>query len=291
MEPIFVETALDVRDWRALQTYIRGRARNTPLSTRQILASLSGVSVVIVALGISHFAFDGRLNTGSVSIGILLGIGGLAVLGLIQRRALVPRPDSSFFAPTRFQFDASGIHTTQSLQAWFVEWRAIEHVGETAEHLFLALNEYSAYVIPKRAMTSMPPADFIARIQTWYAQREANPKLAPAELSLSSASADAQSTPVAAVAHPLNFWRALRSNLAAGLRIFLLRRVSPESIVPTFDQIAALLVIVVSTWVILDWLSKPGPLAFMPWGMSGHARMADAGLLGRRARSAGEQSR
>jgi hypothetical protein len=271
MDPIAVETTLDVRDWRALQAYIHGRFRNTPLSGRQILVSLSGVLVTLVAIAVGHYLFDGS-GTKQVVLGVLIGVGGLAIIGLLQRRAWAPGPHSSFFTPTRFRFDASGICVTKETQEGSVAWRGIEHVGETPEHLFLSLTEFSAYVIPKRAITSMPLADFIARIQGWYAQRDTAPSLVPptpGESLLAAAVSQTQPAPIAADAQFPGFWRALRSNLIVGLRIFLLRRVRPDSIVATFDQIVALLAIVLSVWVTLDWLSKPGPLSFTPWGLDG----------------------
>ncbi|MEP7244002.1 MAG: C13 family peptidase [Gammaproteobacteria bacterium] len=50
------------------------------------------------------------------------------------------------------------------------------------------------------------------------------------------------------------FWRALRSNLQAGLRLFSLRAVQPGEFTTTFDQVLGLFAVVILVAVGFDWL-------------------------------------
>jgi hypothetical protein len=49
------------------------------------------------------------------------------------------------------------------------------------------------------------------------------------------------------------FWRTLKGNLVAGMRLFFVRPVNQRDFVSTFDQLAALLLITFAVGVVLDW--------------------------------------
>jgi hypothetical protein len=270
MEPICLGTTLDVRDWRALQAYIGSRLRRTPLGWRQVLIALSGLIVTVVAVAVTQYFFSGRAHGTSIGLGVIIGIGALAVVGRFQGNMWLPKPGSSWFTPTWFHFDASGVRASKDGQEGFVAWRSIEHIEATDDHLFLSLTEFSAYVIPKRAMTTAPPAEVIAQIQGWYAQRQAVQPSSAEALAAPSASAAPTGVAIAAAAaeSPPGFWRALRTNLYTGLRALLLRRVPRQDIVPTFDQIVALLVIALATWTLVDWINAGPGAIFRSWGLS-----------------------
>ena len=271
MEPLVVETSLEIGDWQALQTYLRqrllGRSRR-----KQLLGFLALIGLLLLVFSGSERLF-GKNASLPLLAGFLLASFLLLMVSLRQAKAYRPRPDSPLLARARMEFAASGIHMTRAGQTGLTEWRAIQAIDDTATHVFFVLDRALAYVVPKRAITSVTPDEFVARVR---ALREAAVNPAPAaELPRVAPPAftpaiSAEPLPEWITARPLAapvpdqpaFWPSLKRNLITGVRTILGRKVSPTDVVPTFDQAAGLLAITIAVAAILDWQRGPSDASF-----------------------------
>ena len=70
-------------------------------------------------------------------------------------------------------------------------------------------------------------------------------------------------SPVVPTAAPPRMFAGLARNLKGGFELLALRRLWPPRFVVSFDQLAALLVLNLAVWALLDWLhaDKHAPLA------------------------------
>jgi hypothetical protein len=278
MEPLIVETAMDVRDWDALQAYVQGRMqlrRGSRLWQQMAPGILLGISGLVGYIAAD--LLDLRVNGLSILVGVSVGLIAFLVMASRQAKFWRPKPGSSWFRPTHYAFDASGIRATGDGQVGLVEWRSIDSLDETPEHVFFAVSEFAAYIIPKRAIGAVTPAEFVAQVSQWYANRATpapgNTTAVPEGPLRESASAAAPASADPAAIRPptvdaspadreAGFWHGLLMNLRAGMRIFFLRKVPAGSMVSTFDQVAALFAIVILLSVLLDWLRAPANASF-----------------------------
>src|SRR5687768_8128501 len=227
MEPIFVEATLDIRDWDALQQYTRSRfLKGSGRRVRVVSGVVAGIVTAGVPLGF-EFLTHGRFGLFPILIGLMLGVALMVFVARFQMRAWRPSPQSSVFTPTQFRFDSAGIRVEREGQVGLVEWRAVLHVEETAEHVFLSITDYSAYTIPKRCLTTVSPADFFARIYGWHSQRQR-------ELRATTGNAPDVSVPLPAFVNERSFWRELAGNLRAGTRMFFLGHAKPSDFTTGF---------------------------------------------------------
>lgn len=272
MEPLVVETTLEIGDWQALQAYLKRRALGESGVLKRVLWRIAlGVLVFAVLLG-SGFVF-GKDATPQVSTGFILGLLSFLILILRQATAFRPTRDSLQLAPIRLRLDANGVHATRVGMNGLTEWGAVQAIDETALHVFLALDRTIAYVIPKRSITSMTPAEFVTRAR---ALRDAFVAAnASTQAPSSTVAAPEPITPVHAEPLPAwmtvrapalidqpPFWPSLKSNLLSGMRVLLGRIVSASAFVATFDQVIGLLAVILAVGAVLDWERAPAGATF-----------------------------
>ena len=274
MEPIVVDIELTATDWDALNRHLQERIRRRT-SRRDMI--LNGVLGAVPALVIVYFMtlLNHPAPFAVLGVGALIVAASMAMLVRRVRSASRPTPASSTWAPTRLEFDATGLRVTRQHQVGVVDWRAVESVDETSEHVFLPLDRLLAYAVPKRQIVSIAPADFVAQIRRWHAGRRA-PGAAPA----AAAAQSSDSTDVVAPGNAprpapppqdptaaRSLWPDLRSNFSVGMRTFFFRRVQPSQIVPRFDQVAALLIALLAVVAILDRATAGVDAEFNSWGV------------------------
>lgn len=290
MDPIVVDVELTPADWDALQRHLLGRFRRQMPWRHYVLNAVLGAIPTITILYFLSL-LHGRVPAFAIVVGVLVVIFSVMMLARRARSANRPTPQSSSWAPTRFEIDATGVRVTRAHQVGVVDWCGIESVDETEEHVFLPLDRLLAYVIPKRQIVSVTADALVAQMRQWHAERrakgasfsqgDASATEQGASSSRGAAPAAAQdassmvpnapleapaSEPMGAVAtnvaprpmappratSPPSFWSGLRSNLFLGMRVFFFRPVQPAQIVASFDQVVALLVTLLAVVAILD---------------------------------------
>jgi hypothetical protein len=269
MDPIVVDVELNPADWDALQRHLLSRFRRQMPMRQLVLNAVLGAIPALTVLYFLSFLGD-QVPLLAIVAGVLVATFSLMMLARRARTANRPTPQSSTWAPTRFEIDATGIRVTREHQVGLVDWRGIQSVDETEGHVFVPLDRLLAYMVPKRQIVSMTPEAFVTQLRQWHAERrgqnapplpDAAPATAsnalsggPASDSISTASAGDAPRPGAlrAATHPRGFWSDLRSNLLIGMRAFFFRPVQPAQIISSFDQVAALLVILLAVVAILD---------------------------------------
>ena len=307
MAPMIVDVQLSPRDWDAYQLYTTRRfaERFTPWRERVLPMLLATIAVVVGVAGVR--LIQGHFDPISIIAGLLMGAVGMVIAA--RRRLKLMRPDASSnrLAPTRYEIDATGVRTERAHQSTFIVWAGIEHIEETAEHVFLTVDKLSSYVIPKRDLVSITPDAFVAQVRLWHGERRAADAPSPdavatagtattagitttAGIAITAGTATmpdtATSAPVEApggprvtpaftatsgaslhAAHRPGFWSGLRANLLVGLRVFFFRQVGPADIVSSFDQVVALLAIVLLVAAGLDRASAGVDAEFMYYGL------------------------
>ena len=274
MDPIVVELQLETRDWEATQAYTSRRLAEHPLSKRQRVVGL----LTIVGAAVAGFFALHLLRS---HLDMLSLIGGFIVCAMVivavlrfRMHKLKQASGSVFFDRTRLELDASGIRSIRSGITGFADWSRVQGVEATAEHIFLPIDIAATFVIPKHAISPMTAEDFVARIQQWREARRNPTALASAVDAAAAANTSEQADPTSAPtpaaikpappAVPRSFWRDLKTNLIAGARIALYRRVQPADLAVSFDQIVALLAITAALAFILDW-QRAAPDARFSW--------------------------
>ena len=289
MEPVVIDTELSPLDWDALQQYVQRRAwRQTSFGQRLINGLLAGVAALLIVYLLS-FSF-GRISGVAFAAATLVSALCYGVLVRRARRAFRPKSGSIILQPLHFEIDAHGIRTTREHQAGAVDWRSIESIDETAEHVFLPLDPALAYAIPKRQIVALTPDAFVAQLRQWHAERRgqgASPAPSaplagqPGDVATDSAppaSLGAVTGAAAADAPWQRFWSDLRSNLLVGVQVFFFRRVQPARIVATFDQIVALLLALLAVASILDRATAGAGAEFNSYGVYTWIALLLAGL-------------
>src|SRR5262249_33790559 len=155
MDPLVIDLELAPEDWDALDQYTATRRRQRTSRRDYLLnALLAAVPALIIVVGL-------RLLLARVSLGGVLGgfiIAAACRLSLLRRMRFAHRhPPGSAMARVRLEIDARGVRAERALQSSFTDWRMIERVDETADHVFLPFEQRIAYVIPKRVIASISP--------------------------------------------------------------------------------------------------------------------------------------
>jgi hypothetical protein len=289
MEPLVVETSLEIGDWQALQTYLKQRHFRQGKRWKRVLAIGLYAALMVVLLSVARDAF-GKNVTPQILTGFFVAFVYFLIIATRQARAFRPAPDSVIFSPTRMQFDAAGFRLRRVGLDAFTEWGVIHAIDETALHVFLVVDRTSAYVIPKRSITSVTPQEFVARLRAF---REASVPLAPAPAPIVEAPAPEPAPPNNAEPLPAwitvkatpsvepqpPFWRSLKTNLISGLRVLGVRNVSLTDFVATFDQVVALLVATCALSAMLDWIRAPEDAVFTEDGLYSWALWLGLGVL------------
>ncbi|MEJ0036254.1 MAG: C13 family peptidase [Gammaproteobacteria bacterium] len=299
MDPLVVDVELAPTDWDALQRYLQTRSKQRTSRRDYLLNALLAAVPVIIVLYLLESG-HGQLSPLTIAVG-LLAVG--FCVTLLRRRALRaarPKPGSASIAGTRFEIDSIGLRTVRKHQSGFADWHVVQAIDETSEHVFLPLDTLVAYVIPKRQIVSVAPEAFVAQLRQWHAERrerstssskaasldaghgslttpessEAPPwSTAPESLdaphapSTASASLGALRTRSSSPAPRRTFWSDLRANLLVGMRVFFFRPVRPTDIVSSFDQVVALLLILLGVAAALDRATAGVDAEFMTFGL------------------------
>ena len=278
MTPIVIATDLGQDDWRELYAYIARRRSNAQPAWLRFGWTVGFAIVTFVALMVIRWA--GRKPD---PVSLILGVG-LTIAGLIvAQRYWIRRGGSSgnkaFFGPVRFELDQHGIRTVRAGMSSAIDWNRVEQIDETPTAIYLALDQSSAFAIPKRSVDPALLPDLVAQLRAWHAERTRTSMSEPAPAFAAAESVtitrDATST---ASPKRRGFFRDLLGNLRAGLKVLLLRRVPSSDFTVSFDQLVALLAIVVALLTGLDWLLADADTVFDPYGYYVWAYYLIAGL-------------
>src|SRR5690349_16583520 len=180
MDSIVLDVELTPADWDALSRYLQSRTRRqTSMRDYVLNGVLSAIPTILIlyALGLLH----AQASPGLIGIGVLAVVFCLVMLARRARRAVRPTSGSSMMARTRFELDATGLRAIRAHHNGFVDWLAIDSVDETPEHVFLSLDRFVAYVIPKRQIVSITPDVLVAQVRQWHAARRVHGASSPVD--------------------------------------------------------------------------------------------------------------
>jgi hypothetical protein len=270
-DSIVIDMELALPDLKALQYYVQLRLHKGNRRARLLVFFLVFLVAFPIALGLVFF---GNVpNPASLALGAALG----AVTILLLLR-LVSRPEQLFrnsiaLGPVRMRFDAQGVRAERPGLSGFTSWSKVQAIEETGDRIFMPVDQMTAFVIPKRHLTSPSPAEFLERVGHWHAGRG---EPAPPAGSTAAVGLDPTVTrlaemekavPLPRFVHERTFWRDLASNLRVGARVVLFRGVQPSDFVPGFGQVVALLLIAIALGAIYDWSYADDGAAFDFYGL------------------------
>lgn len=229
-------------DYLALVGFVVQRTQQRRSSWTMLIASVTCPPFAIL------FA------TGTFGEGVAWRIGGAIAFALAW--VLVVRwsrsgtviPDS-WLGPQTYELRDDGIATTASIGSSLVAWRAVRAVEETADHLFVRLDQFNSLQLPKRALEPHGGAQVVrAEIESRVAQAK-GAEAAPAPVALGTAFASPAAVDEASTRGP-----ALARNLFAGLRLFAFLPVEPRHFAPSARQVVLLAAVALGAWIGLDRL-------------------------------------
>jgi hypothetical protein len=281
MTAVVIATELQRRDWAELRAYLMEQsAPARPRINSRLVAFALAAGPLALSFAFLHFA-GSKHGASAALLGAALGILSLFLLQKLYAakfRNLEPR---AFLGPLRYELDEHGIRMIRTGISASVDWNRIEQIDETPNAIYLRLDGLSAYVIPKRSVDGALLPDLVAQLRAWHAERTRTPGSEPAP-----AFAAVQSVAItrdAAAGAPekrVGFLRDLLGNLRAGLKLLLFQRVRSNEFTASFDQLVALLAIVIALLTGLDWLLADSDTVFDPYGYYVWAYYAVAGLWG-----------
>ncbi|HEU4623609.1 MAG TPA: C13 family peptidase [Steroidobacteraceae bacterium] len=269
MGPIVIATELGPEDWRELLAYV-GRRFVAAQPWRFRILSLGGTLVAgFVALALIHFA-GGQPDGVSFVVGVV--VAALSFVGLQRLYARrMAAAGQAFLGPSRIELDEHGFRTIRAGMTSAVDWNRVEQIDETPTAIYLALDQRSAFMIPKRSVDPAQLPELVAQLRAWHAERtrtslnEPAPGFEPPSSStLTRATAPSDGT--RAATRPTGFFRALAGNLRAGFKLLTFRKVAPTEFTVSFDQLVALLAIVLALITGVDWLLADPDAELDPYG-------------------------
>ena len=154
----FVTTADDLRAFQQFAvTSVRGFSSRASLgfSWRAVAAGMPIGLVVVILTKISTFEF----HTPTALVCVALFPGFWLFFRWRFSRALPPVAEGSLLGPRRTTLDDGGIRETSAHSEHYTDWQGVLSVEETAQHVFVMIDRFAGYVIPKRAFAD------VARLQ------------------------------------------------------------------------------------------------------------------------------
>jgi len=229
MDAFLVTTELTTDDWRALQgacakrmqSAIRGWVEYATWMGCVAVAFLVFVAMDMVGVEISLLSFA----VGAAFVA--------AAVWIAKRKRLVPG-DSAFLGECRYEFDNEGFGASKPGVNTRCAWSALRDVTNTAEHLFLWIDRFAAFVVPLRDLPNgLSMAEAMARIRHWAGSTQIALATIPEEKQT------ARLTP---------WWLALP-------RLWVLRKVADGSLVTSERAVVVLSLASLFIWSLLDRLS------------------------------------
>ncbi|HVY81033.1 MAG TPA: C13 family peptidase [Steroidobacteraceae bacterium] len=269
MGPIVIATELGPDDWRELLAYV-GRRYVAAQAWRFRILTLGGIGLAgVVALSLIHLA-GGKPDGISYAVGVV--VAALSFVGIQRLYARhMAAAGRAFLGPSRIELDEHGFRTVRAGMTSAVDWNRVQQIDETPTAIYLALDERSAFVIPKRSVDPAQLPELVAQLRAWHAERtrtslnEPAPGFEPpSSVRLTREAGTSDETLVSA--RRSGFFRALAGNLRAGFKLLTFRKVAPTEFTVSFDQLVALLAIALALITGVDWLLADPDAELDPYG-------------------------
>ena len=285
MTPIVIATELTRQDWQELRIYTTRHAQ-TVTSWRDRIISVLAIAVLATAF----FAFLQSADTTNtlrpLLFGAILGIVAFALLQWFRAARFRDIEPVTFVGTVRYELDEHGIRTSRAGMSGYADWNRIAQIDETVTTIYLTFDPLTAFVIPKRYIDAALLPNVIAQLRAWHADRtRAAPGEQPAPF---VAATDLQAAPPSSVLvtrdaaedtpRPRAFLRDLFGNLRAGFKVLIFSRVRLAEFTVSFDQLAALLAIVIGLLIGLGWLTAEPDTTFDAYGFYAWVCYLVAGL-------------
>jgi hypothetical protein len=255
MTTIVIETELTLSDWRDYLARVRQRAAARSALPTLITSGVTAVAVIVVLI-----LFGRAPDMRSVVLGAALPLVSFFVARQLQIRRIRTEPIATFLGPVRFELSENGVHSSGPGMQSISDWTRIEEIDETPTTIFLWFDRITGYVIPKRSIDPTVLPTLVGQLLAWHA------------------AGTAASVATRPASPPAGFLRALLGNLRAGLKLFFLRRVQASEFTVSFDQLIALLGLVVALFLAADWLLADADTEFDAYGLYGWTYYILAGL-------------
>jgi len=185
MESFSVRTSLNQQDWRAYLAAANLRIANAKRADASWVMRMAPTATLFAFLGVIVIMLMWKPP--------LLRLEGFALLmvtlGLIvwaqrwiQARTTAPMKNGSFLGDVEFEVDFHGLRSRRPNSETSIQWSLVNDVTHTADHLFVWIDAFTAYVLPARDLPAgMNPPSATARLQEFRTAASA----APAEAVLS----------------------------------------------------------------------------------------------------------
>jgi hypothetical protein len=151
----FVATADDLRAFQQFAvTKVRGfttRASLGGLSWRSIALGVPVGIVLVILTKISTFEF--HAPTALVCAAIFVSLWLFFRWG--SSRAFPAAPEGACLGPRRTTLDDGGIRERSAHSEHHTDWEGVLSVEETGQHVYVMIDRFAGYIIPKRAFADV----------------------------------------------------------------------------------------------------------------------------------------
>jgi hypothetical protein len=151
----FVATADDLRAFQQFAvTKVRGfttRASLGGLSWRSITLGVPVGIVLVILTKISTFEFHAPTALLCAAIFVSLWL----FFRWRSLRAFPPDAEGSCLGPRRTRLDDAGIRERSAHSDHHTDWQGVLSVEETEQHVFVMIDRFAGYIIPKRAFADV----------------------------------------------------------------------------------------------------------------------------------------
>ena len=227
MESFSVRTTLNLGDWHALMAAARerviGAARVKGSLIYRHAPKLLWVVVVVALVYMMNTRPPLVRPLGMLLVGVTIACAFWLVYAM-QRRATVPDERGAFLGDRQIDFEADGFRASQVDSNTFNRWPLVIEVTHTADHIFVWIDSFSAYIVPTRDLPApLTVSTAVSRLQEFMAAASREAKAEPVAVSAPAPTLD---LPVAEskVALPARF-PSVAQELAALLRLHIWRPV------------------------------------------------------------------
>ena len=160
MQPIEIQTALTVGDWRAYQATWCNEA-----NVRRLPVWQSVLQWLVIAFVVSWLLQSSGSAWLPFAAGVALVIGSYWLHTRRLRKLSEPDADGAVLGPCTLRFDVDGVHVSKPCARASYAWGSIQRISATPEHLFLWIDRLAAIIVPLRDVSPEMKAELPTVLQ------------------------------------------------------------------------------------------------------------------------------
>lgn len=130
----------------SLYTYVRSPLMLTLFSIYVILSSFTNLVDSLEEASIRSVVIGNFILSEGISIFVMLGI-----LAIIIFLTVLSKKNKNYYIDKELSISKDGLTQTSEINKSGLKWEGVQKLASTRSYIYLYVNQFSAYIIPKRA--------------------------------------------------------------------------------------------------------------------------------------------